>query len=115
MTSRNEQVAVVEAFLAAIVRKDLARLPVAPDLTVETPLTPPRRGQAALDYLAAVAANVKAIQTRQHIVECDFVATLFEEDTVHGLLPVFAKFQIVSGRIEDIRVFYDPRPMIGKT
>ena len=58
--SRNEQVAVVEAFFAAIVSKDLSRLPVDPDLTAESPLTPKLRGRAALEYLRNVAANVEA-------------------------------------------------------
>ena len=103
----------VEAFFRGIEAKDVARLPIDADLTVESPLTRPLRGQPALEYLKAVAAGVKTIVTRQHIVEGDFVATLFDEDTIHGLLPVFAKFQVVSGRITDIRVFYDPRPIIA--
>jgi ketosteroid isomerase-like protein len=111
--SRNEQVAVVEAFFAAIVSKDLARLPVDPDLTAQSPLTPKLRGRAAVDYLEAVAANVRAIRVARHIVEGDIVATLFEEDTVHGTLPVFATFQIVAGRIVDTRAFYDPRPILA--
>lgn len=111
--SRSDQVAVVETFFAAIVSKDLSRLPVDPDLTAESPLTPKLRGRAALDYLQTVAANVKAIRITRHIVEGDFVATLFEEDTAHGVLPVFATFQVVAGRIVDTRAFYDPRPILA--
>jgi limonene-1,2-epoxide hydrolase len=111
--SRSEQVAVVEAFFAAIVSKDLSRLPVDPDLTAQSPLTPKLRGRAALAYLEKIAANVKAIRVTQHIVEGDFVATLFEEDTAHGVIPVFATFEIVAGRIRDTRAFYDPRPILA--
>jgi hypothetical protein len=45
----------------------------------------------------------------QHIVEGNHVATLFEEDTVDGPLPVFSLWEIHEGRIKDVRVFYDPR------
>jgi hypothetical protein len=51
----------------------------------------------------------------RHIVEGDIVATLFEEDTIHGRIPVFSKFHIESGRIKDVRVFYDPRLITGST
>ena len=111
--SREETVAVIESFLNCLASKELDRLPIDPELTVESPLTSKLSGQAALEYLKVVAAGVKAIQIRQHIVEGDHVATLLEEDTLHGSLQVFAKFQLESGRIKDTRVFYDPRQIAG--
>jgi hypothetical protein len=107
--TRAEQVAVVESFLDCIVRKDFDRLPIAPDYTAQSPLTPRLTGQAALDYLRVVARAVSAIRIEQHIVEGHQVATLFEEDTASGTLSVFSRFQIEEGRIKDVRVFYDPR------
>jgi hypothetical protein len=62
-----------------------------------------------MDYLRAVAASVESIVVQQHIVEGDWVATMFEAKTVHGPLRVFAGFRVVSGLIKDARVFYDPR------
>jgi hypothetical protein len=91
------------------VRKDFDRLPIAPEYTAQSPLTPKLTGQAALDYLRVVARAVNAIRVEQHIVEGHHVATLFEEDTVNGTLPVFSRFHIEAGRIKDVRVFYDPR------
>ena len=107
--TRDQQVAVVESFLDCIVRKDFDRLPIAPEYTAQSPLTPKLTGQAALEYLRVVARAVNAIRIEQHIVEGDHVATLFEEDTVNGTLPVFSRFHIEEGRIKDVRVFYDPR------
>lgn len=106
--TRDEQVAVVELFLDCIVRKDFDRLPIAPEYTAQSPLTRKLTGPAALDYLRVVARAVSAIRIEQHIVEGDDVATLFEEDTVNGTLPVFSRFHIEEGRIKDVRVFYDP-------
>jgi hypothetical protein len=107
--TREEQVAVVESYLDCVVRKDFDRLPVTPEHTAESPLTPKVTGRAAVDYLRIVARGIKAIRIEQHIVEGNHVATLFEEDTVDGPLPVFSLWEIHEGRIKDVRVFYDPR------
>ena len=112
--SRQENVSVVESFFDAIIRGDLDRLPLDPEIVFQSPLISETKGRAAATtYLAAVAAAVKSIRVLQHIVEGDHVATLFEEETAAGPLRVFAKFEIVSGRIKDVRVFYDPRRMTG--
>jgi len=113
--SRAVNTAVVEAFLTHLVNKELARLPLAAEFTAQSPLTPQVSGQAALDYLKGVAESVKAIHIKQHIVEGDWVATLFDEETVHGDLEVFSKFHIVGGRITDVSVFYDPRRIVPGT
>lgn len=113
--SREEKVAVIESFLNCLATKELDRMPIDPELTVESPLMPKVSGQAARKYVKAVAAAVKSIQVRQHIVEGEHVATFLEEETIHGTLPIFAKFQIESGRIKDVRVFYDPRLFAGAT
>jgi hypothetical protein len=111
--TRDEQVAVVESFLDCIVRKDFDRLPIAPGYTAQSPLTPKLTGRAALDYLRIVAQAVKAIRIERHIVEGHHVATLFEEDTANGTIPVFSCFHIEEGRIKDVRVFYDPRRIVA--
>jgi hypothetical protein len=111
--SRDETIAVVESFFACIVSKELDRLPIAPGFTCQSPLTPKLSGRAALDYARAVAAGVKSIRVLQHIVEGDHVATFLEEETVNGPLEVFSKFRLEAGRIEDARVFYDPRRIVG--
>ncbi len=113
--SRDEKVAVVESFLNCMAGNELDRLPIDPEFTVESPLIPKLSGQAAMDYVKAVAAGTKGIQIVQHIVEGDHVATLTENETINGPLSVFAKFQIESGRIKDVRVFYDTRRIAGST
>jgi len=108
--SREENIAVVEAFLDCVVRKEIERLPIDPEITFESPLIPETKGHVeAVRYLRMVAATVQSIRVLQHVVEGDHVATLFEEMTVNGPLRVFAKFEIAAGRIRDARVFYDPR------
>jgi hypothetical protein len=111
--TRDEQVVVVESFLDCIVRKAFDRIPIAPEFTAQSPLTPKLVGRAALDYLRVVARAVNDIRIEQHIVEGHHVATLFEQDTVNGTLPVFSRFHIEEGRIKDVRVFYDPRRIVA--
>ncbi len=113
--SRDEKVALVESFLNCMASGELDRLPVAPELTVESPLTPKLSGEAAMEYVKAVAAGTKGIQVLQHIVEGDHVATLSENETLNGRLSVFSKFRIESGRIRDVRVFYNPQGLAGST
>ena len=109
--SRNDKVAVVETFLSCLASKDLAQLPIEPDLTVQSPLIPKVGGASAMKYLKRVADSVRTISVRQHIVEGDWVATLFDEETANGPVSVFAKFEVVSARIRDVYVFYDPRSL----
>ncbi len=113
--SREEKVALVEAFLDCLTSKQLDRLPIAPDLTIESPMIPKVSGHAAMEYLKFVAGSVKSIEVKQHIVEGEHVATFLEEETINGPLEVFSKFQIESGRIKDVRVFYDPRRIARST
>lgn len=113
--SRTDKIAVVESFLNCLVSKDLAQLPVEPDLTVESPFIARVGGGAAMKYVKRVADSVTAIRVKQHVVEGDFVATLFEEDTVNGSVAVFSLFQVVSERVKGVSVFYDPRKLMPRT
>ena len=113
--SRTDKIAVVESFLNCLVSKDLAQLPVEPDLTVESPLIARVGGGAAMKYVKRVADSVSEIRVKQHIVEGDWVATLFDEETANGPVAVFARFQVVAERIKEVSVFYDPRKVLPRT
>ena len=52
---------------------------------------------------------VKGIQLKQHIVEGDYVATVFDMETVNGIDHVFDWIQIVDGEIKAIHTFYYPK------
>src|SRR5262245_55727884 len=59
--SRNDKVAVVETFLRCLASKDLAQLPIEPDLTVQSPLVARVGGAPAMKYLKRVADSVRTI------------------------------------------------------
>ena len=113
--SREENIAVVETFFNCIASSQLDRLPITPELTVQSPLTAKLSGHAALEYVKAVANGTKHIEIVQHIVEGDLVATLSENETPNGTLTIFAKFELESGRIKDVRVFYDTQQLAASS
>ena len=64
--SPDEKVAVVESFLNCMASDELDRLPIDPEFTVESPLIPKLSGQAAMEYVKAVAASTTGIRVVQH-------------------------------------------------
>jgi hypothetical protein len=108
--SREQKVAVVEAYLDCFATKDLSKVRLAEDVTFEGPLVPMLTGrQTVKGFLANILPMVKAIQFKQHIVEGDYVATVFDMETVNGVDHVFDWIQVVDGEIKGIHTFYYPK------
>jgi hypothetical protein len=113
--SREQNVALVEAYLDCFATKDLSKVSFADDVTFEGPRMPKLRGRATiLGFLAQILPMVKAIQLKQHIVEGDYVATLFDMETVNGVDHVFDRIHIVDGQIKAIHAFYYPEQPPGE-
>ena len=109
---RNELTKVVEDYLDGLKRKDLSRVAFAPDVTFESPLSPKLTGErAVVDFLSGLFPAIKDIRVKQHIVEGEYVATVFDFDTTFGVIPVFDCFRVSNGKLIQIRPFYDPRPI----
>jgi ketosteroid isomerase-like protein len=115
--SREQKVAVVEAYLDCFVTKDLSKVSFAEDVTFEGPRMPQLTGRATiLGFLAQILPVVRGIQLKQHIVEGDYVATIFDMETVNGVDHVFDRIHIVDGQIKAIHAFYYPKqPLEGQT
>ena len=108
--SREQRVAVVEAYLDCFATKDLSKVPFAEDVTFEGPRMPKLTGRATvLGFLAHILPMVRGIQLKQHIVEGDYVATVFDMETVNGVDHVFDRIHIVDGQIKGIHTFYYPQ------
>src|ERR1017187_3484504 len=74
--SREQKVAVVEAYLDCFATKDLSKVSFAEDVTFEGPRMPKLAGRATiLGFLTQIFPVVRGIQLKQHIVEGDYVAT----------------------------------------
>ena len=65
--------------------------------------------QTILGFLASIMPAVRAIQVKQHIVEEDYVATVFDMETANGVDHVFDKIHIVDGEIKGVHAFYYPQ------
>lgn len=103
---------VVEDYLDGLRRKDLSQIAFAPDVTFESPLSPKLTGErAVVGFLSGLLPAIKDIRVKQHIVEGEYVATVFDFDTTFGVIPVFDCFRVSDGKLIQIRPFYDPRPI----
>jgi hypothetical protein len=117
--SREQKVAVVEAYLDCFATQDVSNVSFAEDVTLEGPRMPKLTGRASVvGFLTQILPMVTGIQVKQHIdiVEGDYVATVFDMETVNGVDHVFDRIHVVDGQIKAIHVFYYPeQPPEGQT
>lgn len=105
--SREQKVAAVEVYLNSFASKNVSQVPFAEDVTFEGPRMPKLTGrQTITGFLASIMPAIKGIQVKQHIVEGDYVATVFDMETVNGVDHVFDKIHIVDGEIKGVHAFY---------
>ncbi len=108
--TREEKVAVVEAYLLGLAGKDIAKVPFAVDVTFEGPRVPPLAGRdVVVGFLKMILPAIKDIQIKQHIVEGDYVATVFDMETIDGVDRVFDRIRVLDGELKEIHSFYYPR------
>jgi hypothetical protein len=53
-------------------------------------------------------AAVKGVEIKQYIVEGEFVATVFEMETMFGVDQVFDRVRVCDGELKEIHSFYYP-------
>lgn len=112
----NDQVKTVESYIYAIRDKDLSKAPVSPDITFEDPLTQPSSGiEAWKAFVSGMLPAITDVRIKQHLADGEYVATLWEADTIWGLIPIFECFHVVDGQITDAKAFFDPRPITNAT
>ncbi len=108
----NPNIKAVESYLYALRDKDLSKVPFAPDVIFEEPLTPTLNGEAAVrEYLPNVFPLINDVRIKRHIADGEYVATLWEADSPLGIIPVCECFRIVGGQIKQISAYFDPRPI----
>lgn len=109
----NPNVAIAVQYFEALNRKDLGAAPLAPDVVMESPITPKLRGVASvLEYLEGLTSVAKAIRTLDFIAEGNKVAVQFELETEAGIIPGFECLEISEGFIKKLRPYFDTRPLI---
>jgi len=109
--TREAKVAVVEAYLQGLAGNDISKVPFAADITFEGPRVPPLAGrEVVVGFLKMILPAIKDIQVKQHIVEGDYVATVFDMETTDGINRVFDRIRVLDGELKEIHSFYYPRP-----
>ena len=107
--SRSESIAVVESYLNGLASKDLSSVPFASGVTFEGPLMPKLAGQeAVVGFLTSIFPFIKGIEIKQHLVDGDYVATVFDMETVNGVDHVVDLCLVVDGLLTEVRAFYYP-------
>jgi hypothetical protein len=103
-------IAIAEAYLNGLAKKDLSNVPFAADITFEGPRVPKLVGrQNVVGFLTSIMPLLKRIQIKQHLVDGEFVATMFDMETVNGTDKVFDWLHVSDGQLKAIRSFYYPQ------
>jgi len=110
----NPNVAVAIQYFEALNRKEPNGAPLAPDVVMESPITPKLRGLVSvLEYLEALVSIAKTIRTLDFIADGDKVAVQLEIETAAGVIPAFECLEISGGLIKKVRPYYlDARPLL---
>ena len=108
--SPNVAVEVVERYLRALQTGALGELPLAADVTFESPLVDRVMGrEAVLETLRSILPAVLGVRIHDHMAVGEFVAARFQLTTPFGPIEVFDRFRVVNGELAEIRPYYDPR------
>jgi hypothetical protein len=110
--SREQNIAVVESYLACFASKDPSNVPFADGVIFEGPTWPTLTGrQAALSFLRLILPGIRRVQVKRHIVEDGHIATIFDMETDQGIDHVCDCIEIANGEITRIQAFFYPRPI----
>jgi len=109
--SREQNIAIVESYLACFASKDPSGVPFADGVVFEGPTWPTLTGrQAVLGFLKLILPGIRRARVNRHIVEGDHIATIFDMDTDQGVEHVCDCIEIVGGEITRVQAFFYPRP-----
>src|ERR1700683_1257225 len=107
--SRSENIAVVESYLNGLACKDLSSVPFASGITFEGPLMPKLAGRETIvGFLTSILPLIRGIEIKQHLVDGDYVVTVFDMETVNGVDHVVDLCLVAGGPLTEVRLFYYP-------
>jgi limonene-1,2-epoxide hydrolase len=107
---------IAETYLAAYRSKDPGRALLAPKVTLQYPLSPRKivGREQVVEYMLSVLPGFEGVEIERHILDGDYVVTLWKALTVWGTMPACSVFRIAGGLIVEIRSFFDPRPILQR-
>jgi len=109
------KIAAVEAYLEGLLKKDLSQAPLADRVLYQNPLTgdPIEGKHNVIRFLYSTMLPAQQnIRVIRHIVEGNYIATLWEAEMTFGVLTILQLFRVEDGLITELRAFYDPREYV---
>lgn len=109
--SREQNIAIVESYLACFTTKDPSSVPFADGIIFEGPTWPTLTGrESAVGFLRMILPSIRGVQVRRHIVDGDHIATIFDMETDRGVDHVCDYIEIAGTEIARVQAFFYPRP-----
>jgi len=109
-------VEIADSYLEAIRSKDPNKALLAPEVTLEFPLSPRKvigRDQV-IEYILSLLPGIDDAKLERHLTGGEYVATVWVAQSVWGEIPICSVFHITGGLIREVRSFWDPRPVLQK-
>ena len=106
--------AIAETYLEAVRTKDPSKALFAPEVTLQYPLSPRKvvGRDSVIEYMLALLPGFDDVKLERHMTGGEYVATLWQAETVWGTVPICSVFRISEGLIQEVRSFWDPRPVV---
>ncbi len=70
--------------------------------------------QTIVAFLTSIFPFIKSIEIKQHVVDGDYVATVFDMETINGVDHVIDLCHVVGRELKEVRAFYYPSQALGK-
>lgn len=108
--------AIAETYLEAIRTKDPSKAMFGPEVTLQFPLIPRKivGRESVIEYVFSMLPGIDEVKLERHMTGGEYVATLWEAQTVWGTVPICSVLRIADGLIQEVRSFWDPRPVIAQ-
>ncbi len=106
--TRADKINVAERYIRGLGSRNFTDVSFAESVSYESPLTPKLVGREAIEFLEGIFPIIRGAEIKQHIVEGEYVASVFELQITTGNVAVFDKFRIADGKLQEICPFYDP-------
>jgi limonene-1,2-epoxide hydrolase len=109
-------VQIADTYLDAYRSKDPSRVQLATDVTLQYPLSPVKvvGKQNVIDYMRSMMPAFDSVELEHHVAQNDHVVTVWKAHTAWGIISCCTVFRIASGKIAEVRTYFDPRPIVQR-
>jgi hypothetical protein len=93
--------AIAETYLEAIRTKYPSKALFAPEVTLQFPLSPRKLvgRETVVEYVPSLLPGIDDVKLERHMTGGEYVATLWEAQTVWGTVPICSVFRIAEGPV----------------